>query len=1423
MAALHVFYHLADIHIKDDRRDEYRAVYDTLFYELRARARAHVHATIYAVIAGDIFDTKTKISSNNITDFYYLINGLLSACDYVITMFGNHDINLNNPASVDLVSPLAFEHHDINNRLIHCDDTGSYYINGLCFNIKSPADPSEVYPLDARHACNLLILHENVDGVKHNGFKLSGRIKQSIFDEYTMVMCGHIHEYIPIKGNGAYSGALIQQTIGETYTKGIVEWTYDARANTVTRQFIQIPNQYKYIKIQIGASFMHINKDTTIPTDETRVSAAALVSEFEACAARGDVVPKVVVHVHDADAAAVIEQVRAHLKVEPTVHYMQTDASAGATRREQLLQRQEQSNLIARHLEQNKIADDVRQAVIKLHEDGFVARDMRTKHTWSLLSLEWSNLFCYTENNMIEFAADTESIIYGIIADNKCGKSSVIDILILMLFNRLLRGDMKNIVNKSKSVASARIVFRHDGRAHSVARTFAPDRQKCSILYTIDGVNQTEDTVDAMYARLSTIVGSYDDFVCINTLTQGRNRDFLYLSNQERLEFLKYLFGIDVFEQRLACAKDQLKEILTTIKCLRAHPEEPRSLSDIAHDLARTTQSRDQVSRDLAAAEMQAHTLKDFIPHKPQHSILEIKARIAAHSNELQTLNDAAAMCQDMDLNLLNERKISLLASISETKRIKSNYKNNSQEINAAAKKITEDEVLNKMRQLQMLRDARATLEIELRGLNVRAHEMADADDKVCMQSTADDAHDIQAVLQQKHKIEYEIRCGARFDRYVCMLSSCSKADAQWDCDVHAQIAAQFKVPPPRLLYVAADLSDLNRFDSIKSEQCALINEQMELYNEEAACARKQKDLLTCVLNHLIKYHQYADINALRHDAETWNKIVELRARLQPARPHDEIVHAINGRASAKVTSEIVSLKQAMLATNTTYKKLVSKIQYNADCAQCMHNQKAIARIQSKSMVENIEKQIENKLAEKRELIRLETELQTSAANAALTSEIHQLTAFLKYPRAERVDIQYAIDHHDDIMKNAAACSELDRMNHELNAKRRRLDEMKIELDSIKTKLDALEYARLCAQLKCPNVSAADMNVMHTMYDEIKRLAAARIELDDINRRITCLTRSKIKQMRGIEHEINDLERALYAHYCNELNEVECAIKYIHARTNLESSMLELTRAQLEYDEYINALNKHEQYKSSLELINKCKSELISLDAAIAALSLEQESARKYEALSREAMVLSEYIKTIDCKTGIPVRILNQSCEHVTAAANGVLSELCDFKLKLSVEARQKTSTVRLTLTAASSELPADMGSGFQLFVTSIALRIAFSKVMCGAVSDMLIIDEGFACLDDKNLNKIIQVLPALKAMYSKLLVISHLDVIKAAIERPIFIINNRIANEGSVNDAPPPQIASFICAACKYETTSSARFAKHEQSATHKKRMNKK
>jgi len=95
--------HLADIHIKDNRREEYSVVFQKLYQQLRLES-----PNIIAV-CGDIFHDKTKATAYNYSDVESFLTSLTEIAS-VVLIPGNHDLNIKVPGAPDLISPVVSNH-----------------------------------------------------------------------------------------------------------------------------------------------------------------------------------------------------------------------------------------------------------------------------------------------------------------------------------------------------------------------------------------------------------------------------------------------------------------------------------------------------------------------------------------------------------------------------------------------------------------------------------------------------------------------------------------------------------------------------------------------------------------------------------------------------------------------------------------------------------------------------------------------------------------------------------------------------------------------------------------------------------------------------------------------------------------------------------------------------------------------------------------------------------------------------------------------------------------------------------------------------------------------------------------------------------------------------------------------------------------
>ena len=91
-------------------------------------------------------------------------------------------------------------------------------------------------------------------------------------------------------------------------------------------------------------------------------------------------------------------------------------------------------------------------------------------------------------------------------------------------------------------------------------------------------------------------------------------------------------------------------------------------------------------------------------------------------------------------------------------------------------------------------------------------------------------------------------------------------------------------------------------------------------------------------------------------------------------------------------------------------------------------------------------------------------------------------------------------------------------------------------------------------------------------------------------------------------------------------------------------------------------------------------------------------------------------------------------------------------------------------LNYGDSRRPIECASGMEKLIASMALRVALTNVSSLSKSDMLIIDEGFGALDAGNIEAVTSLLQKFKKWYKNIIIISHIDVVKDAVDDIIEI-----------------------------------------------------
>lgn len=528
-----LIFHLSDFHIRDERRAEYENIFNKTIKEITTRKNKKA----LIVITGDIFHNKNKYEGSD-------ING---ACDFlrklqkiapVILMAGNHDIARN--GATDLITPVLENGKNLDT-ITYYKNSGIYDYDNIRFIVISrldrvnPADIVEEWRRDkegSKNKYNILLIHENVIGAKvvfSDSCQIMsdyGRIGDDIIEQFDYIMAGHIHDYQEFgsRRQGAYSGALFQQDIGESKDKGFLIWNLETRE----REFIKIKNDFGFVRIdendlrdEILDLPKNIHKLVIEHKGEIDLDLKKIKTDIEA---RRSVKIKQIYAVAKIERASPREAPGLMSDINEYIKYILIDKDAGYVDKILMFH----ANVEARMGRNITAVQSLRAAAKK----------------WQLKKLCWSNLFCYGEKNEINFENLPENIISGIISDNRTGKSSVIDIIIYGLYNKVMRGYVADVVRHSVSEGTLTIYIDAGGQNIEIHR-ICKERGRVEI--KINGILQEGRDILDTYKFLKDKIGSFEDLqrTCMITQEDRVKHDFVWSSKKDRYATLSAFFQLE--------------------------------------------------------------------------------------------------------------------------------------------------------------------------------------------------------------------------------------------------------------------------------------------------------------------------------------------------------------------------------------------------------------------------------------------------------------------------------------------------------------------------------------------------------------------------------------------------------------------------------------------------------------------------------------------------------------------------------------------------------------------------------------------------------------------------------------------------------------------------------------------------------------
>ncbi len=242
----------------------------------------------------------------------------------------------------------------------------------------------------------------------------------------------------------------------------------------------------------------------------------------------------------------------------------------------------------------------------------------------------------YTTEQKLDFTNFHIGLLSG---ENGQGKSAILDAITFALFSRARgvegnRKGVEDIVASGKTDLKVVFQFMQNGDRYRITRTYDKINSKSDILLEVekDGgfVNISENKIRETDEKILEIIGmNYDAFITSSFILQGKSDFFTAKKPSEKMEIVREMLGLDIYEyareralderREIKALKDALKiSIKNTKKLIDDNREIEKALVDKKKQVASLKERKEKIEEKYENARKQSnewHQLKQLSEH----------------------------------------------------------------------------------------------------------------------------------------------------------------------------------------------------------------------------------------------------------------------------------------------------------------------------------------------------------------------------------------------------------------------------------------------------------------------------------------------------------------------------------------------------------------------------------------------------------------------------------------------------------------------------------------------------------------------------------------------------------------------------------------------------------------------------------------
>ncbi|MEF3244473.1 MAG: SMC family ATPase [Caldisericaceae bacterium] len=977
--------------------------------------------------------------------------------------------------------------------------------------------------------------------------------------------------------------------------------------------------------------------------------------------------------------------------------------------------------------------------------------------------LKIKGFLSYNEEQTLDFRKFNLAVISG---DNGHGKSSILDAIVFALFGvaRSLKSDLKSVVNRNADELKIELIFKEKENIYRIRRKIGKEGKSQVILEQFDPVNESfknisENTIRETDKKIENIINfTYDAFITSSFILQGQADYFTSKTPSEKVEVLRELINLGIFEKAKNVAKERRKniegrveEIKNKIKDLEEHikkeVEFTSELSKIQRELEANLLKEKVAKEQIGSLQkrlQEKEKLKTYIEGLNRN----IEETLTQHRKKEEELNDINKNIEEYD-KILQEKE-SIVENFEKLKKIR-------EEKNILS--IKEKEFIkltsNQKNIERIIEDKNQHLIDKIESLSKKIKDTIKKKD-----TNVSEKEDIKKHLSEFESIKVKLEDNLKTSTELLNKKLTELAllkDRIASLRVLKVLFEQYLKEEQQRKNKEKEVKNIDNDIHDTTKQVEKLNKSIEdleniLLNEEPLLkTKKDNEQEIAKVKENIRIEQ--------------DKIDIIRRSSQPVCPvcgrelNEEHKHKIEEDTFKTIThlkERLVLVEEALKDSKKKFEDIEkSKIELNKK------------RIEKERLIERIESLKNKKREEEFELT------QTNLNIESLENKIGNIEEL------QKVKIENLEKELSELQK------EIENLNNTVQATREKLNELDRNILVDKTNLknieenfltlqktleeDQKEYENLGGILKNKTHISNELEQLYKVKNEIevlgfdekyfieltKKESELKVFEDKFSKLITA--EATLKELKNTREklliELEDIKRK-FESIKNEIVKNNEVLKNFES---VENKLLEAQKEETEIQKEILELsNKKAVYEREISEIKQSKNTLQTLEQQ---LSLESE----------RITVLSK-IEEIFGRNGIQITILRQFLTVLEDEVNRFLLKLTDGRMHIQFKTitvdttHSEKPTLEIYVYEGGSERRYELLSGGEQFRINFALRLGIARFISklrSAPIEMLVIDEGFGSQDERGRNNIIQEINSIRDDFKKILLVSHLPEIK--------------------------------------------------------------